>query len=196
MREKIKNIANTVVEAEVSELKNLLKILNYEILEQIAILITQKSGKLIFSGVGKSGLVAKKISAMICSMGMQAVFLHSAEACHGELGIITKNDLIFIFSNSGEGDEIENVINFCKMFSNKIVAVTGNNNAYLAKNSDFSIMLPQFNELAGDIPLISSMLMSSFGDILILMIKELLNISNDDFLLNHPSGKIGRKLAK
>ena len=104
--------------------------------------------------------------------------------------------LIFIFSNSGEGDEIENVINFCKMFSNKIVAVTGNSNAYLAKNSDFSIMLPQFNELAGDIPLISSMLMSSFGDILILMIKELLNISNDDFLLNHPSGKIGRKLAK
>ena len=82
------------------------------------------------------------------------------------------------------------------MLDNKIASITGDSNSYLALNSNFPIILPSSSEVAGDMPIISSMVMSSFGDILILIIRELLNISNDDYLLNHPSGEIGKKLLK
>ncbi|WP_253307632.1 MULTISPECIES: SIS domain-containing protein [unclassified Rickettsia] len=200
MTKKINNnysaIAKRVIFAEASALQKLSdnipndfdKIINY---------LLHFKGRVILTGMGKSGYIARKIAASFASTGMPAFYLHPAEASHGDLGMVTSDDLVIMLSNSGETKELINIIEYCRNLSIKIVAMTMNATSNLAQKSDFLLIVPKYAEasLIGA-PTISSLIMLSLGDALITAVHEERGFTKDDFRLYHPGGKIGANLTK
>ncbi len=154
-------------------------------------------GRVILTGIGKSGYIAHKIAASFASTGTVAFYLHPAEASHGDLGMVTENDLLFMLSNSGETKELFDIMKYCKRFSIKIVAMTMNPISTIAVNSDFLLLIPKTTE-ASDLaaPTTSAIMMLSLGDALTTSIHEARGFSAEDFHLYHPGGKIGANLIK
>lgn len=155
------------------------------------------SGKVIFTGIGKSGHIAKKISATFASTGTPAFFLHPAEALHGDLGMVSDNDLIVAISYSGDADELSNVLTILKRRHIKIVAMTGNTTtSNLALISDYCLNIKIAKEACplNLAPTTSTTATLVMGDALAICLMHLRGFKPQDFALSHPGGSLGRKL--
>jgi arabinose-5-phosphate isomerase len=154
-------------------------------------------GRLIFTAIGKSGYIARKISSSFASIGISSFYIHPAEASHGDLGMIRSGDLVIILSNSGETKELCNLINYCKDLAIKIAAITMNEKSNLALNSDYLLIIPTMEEASLiSAPTTSTTMMLSLGDALVVAVQEIRQFSKSDFSLYHPGGQIGANLLQ
>lgn len=161
-------------------------------------LIQNVKGHVIVTGVGKSGHVGEKIAASMSSTGTPSFFMHSTEAVHGDLGMVTKNDLVILISNSGETKEVLNVLPTLEAIGVKKISITKNHNSTLAKACDVSLAY-KYNREADDLglaPTTSSTLTLAVGDALAVTLSKLKNFTPDDFHLYHPGGSLGKMLEK
>ena len=158
--------------------------------------IRLSNGKFIIMGVGKSGHIGQKISATLSSTGTGSIFIHPTEAAHGDMGLIEKRDIVLLISNSGETDEIINIIPSLKRLSYKIASLTGKKNSTISKSSDISIILNIKSEACPlDLaPTSSTTSALAFGDALAIALLESKGFTKNDFASSHPAGKLGKKL--
>lgn len=165
--------------------------------EQFLDLLDSSPGIPIFCGVGKSALVAEKIAMTMTSTGSKALFLSPTNALHGDIGIVTEGDLFIIFSKSGESDELLQIVPYARNRKAKIVAIVSNPESRLAKAADVCIHLPLERELCPfDLaPTTSAALQMIFGDVIAVALMQRKNFTLDDYALNHPAGRIGRRIS-
>lgn len=159
-------------------------------------LLSKNKGRVIVTGMGKPGFIAQKISATMSSTGTPSLYLHPAEALHGDLGRVTRDDTIIALSNSGETEEVVKLIPIIKKIGAKLVAITGNKKSTLAKNSDFILDSSVDNEACpmGLAPTTSTTVMLALGDALAIALLEKKNFQPKDFALFHPGGSLGKRL--
>lgn len=160
--------------------------------------ILECRGKLIISGIGKSGIIGQKIAATLSSYSIQSFFLHPVEAYHGDLGMVGKEDLILLISNSGETDEILKLIPYFQYNENKIISMTGNNRSSLARNSSFTLDIG-INQEACPLqlaPTASTTVALAIGDAIAVSTMKLKGVKEDIFARFHPGGSLGRKLLQ
>jgi arabinose-5-phosphate isomerase len=155
-------------------------------------------GRIIVTGVGKSGHIARKIAATLASTGTPAQFVHAVEASHGDLGMIGSGDAILALSNSGETTELADIIAYSRRFSIPLIAITGGSRSSLAGAADVVLLLPHAAEACpmGLAPTTSTTSMMALGDALALALLERKGFSSTDFRLFHPGGKLGRQLLR
>ena len=153
-------------------------------------------GKFIIMGVGKSGHIAQKISATLSSTGTPSIFIHPTEAAHGDMGLINKKDIVLLISNSGETDEIINILPSLKRHCKEIASLTSNNKSSIAKSSDIKIQLKSKKEACplNLAPTSSTTNALVFGDALAIALLEAKGFTQKDFASSHPAGKLGKKL--
>ncbi len=153
-------------------------------------------GRIIVTGMGKSGHIGQKIAATFASTGTPSYFVHPSEASHGDLGMITKNDVILAFSWSGETSELSNLINYAKRFSVPLISVSSNSESTLALASEVSLTLPRAQEACphGLAPTTSTTLQLALGDAMAIALLESKGFSAQDFKIFHPGGQLGAKL--
>ena len=194
-KSEIKKIGQKVIEIESTALTKLAKSLNKDFVKAVD-LISQQNGKLIISGVGKSGNIAGKIAASFTSTGIPAIYLNPVDASHGDMGIIEKNDILIVLSNSGESHELSDLINFSKKKKIKIISITSTNKSLLSKNSDINLILPPHREAdkLQTIPTTSTTMSLALGDALCCSVLSLRKFDKKLFSELHPGGKIGKKL--
>ncbi len=158
--------------------------------------IFSSTGKLIVTGMGKSGHVGRKIAATLSSTGTPSLFLHPAEACHGDLGVISPNDVVLALSYSGETDEVLNIVPFIRNNGNKIIAMTGNGKSTLAANADIHISLEVKEEACplNLAPTTSTTVQMAMGDALAVALMKARQFAATDFARVHPHGSLGRRL--
>lgn len=180
---------------ESNSLKGLLNQLNSQFVEVVNLILNSK-GKVIITGIGKSAIISMKISSTLNSTGTSSVFLHAADAMHGDLGLVNPNDLVIIISNSGTSNEIKDLVPHLKKRGNIIISITGNVNSFLAVESDY--LLSCFveeeacpNNLA---PTSSTTSQMALGDALAVSLLKLRGFKTEDFASHHPGGSLGRKL--
>jgi arabinose-5-phosphate isomerase len=146
-------------------------------------------------GVGKSGHIGQKISATLSSTGTGSIFIHPTEAAHGDLGLIGKKDIVFLISNSGETDEIINILPSLKRLTKKITSLTGNKKSTIAKISDIAIEIKSKEACPLNLaPTSSTTAALAFGDALAIALLESKGFTKKDFASSHPAGKLGKKL--
>ncbi|MGD9538272.1 MAG: SIS domain-containing protein [Alphaproteobacteria bacterium] len=156
------------------------------------------SGRIVVSGMGKSGHIANKIAATMASTGAPALFVHPAEASHGDLGMITKNDALILLSNSGETAELADIIQFAKRAHIPLVGIVGRAKSTLAEAATVALVLPPAPEACalGLAPTTSTTMMLALGDALAVALLERKGFSAEDFQVFHPGGKLGRRLLR
>lgn len=159
-------------------------------------LIRTAKGRLIITGLGKSGHIGRKIAATFASTGTPASFVHAAEASHGDLGMITADDVILALSWSGEQPEMKNLITYAKRFRIRLIAMTAENGSTLAKAADVALTLPKAREACPHnlAPTTSSLMMLALGDALAIALLEGRGFTSVDFSVLHPGGKLGAML--
>jgi arabinose-5-phosphate isomerase len=164
--------------------------------EKAAALIAKSTGRVIVTGMGKPGFIAQKVSATMASTGTPSLYLHPAEALHGDLGRVTAKDVIIAFSNSGETEEIVRLIPIIKKIGARLVSITGNKKSTLAVNSDFVIDSSIDKEACpmGLAPTTSTTAMLALGDALAVVLIEKKKFRPKDFALYHPGGSLGKRL--
>ncbi len=194
-KSKIKKIGQDVIKLESIALSKLSKSLDKNFVEAVE-LISKQNGKIIISGVGKSGNIAGKIAASFTSTGLPAIYLNPVDASHGDMGIIGKDDVLIILSNSGESQELSDLINFSKKKKIKIILITSTSNSLISKNSDINLILPNHKEAdrLQIIPTTSTTMSLALGDALCCSVLSLRKFDKKSFSELHPGGKIGRKL--
>ena len=153
-------------------------------------------GRVVVTGMGKSGLVGKKIAATLASTGTPAFFLHPAEAGHGDLGMVTSRDILLAISNSGETEEIVELIPFLKRFNLRLISITGNPNSTLSRMADVTLDVSVKEEACpfGIVPTASTTATMAIGDALAVALLVKKGIKEEDFAFFHPGGIIGKKL--
>ena len=183
------------IKIQLEGVKKLQRSLNEDFYKAVELLLSLK-GKLILSCIGKSGHIANKIASTFTSTGIVSLFLHPVEASHGDLGIIEKKDIVILISNSGEANEINDIINYCKKNGVKIICITSNKNSSLSKNSDVKIIIPKHKESdpLGIAPTTSTTLALIAGDALCSTILAYKKFDRQSFKNFHPGGKIGKNL--
>jgi len=161
-------------------------------------LLSAMPGRAVVTGMGKSGHVARKIAATMASTGTPALFVHPAEASHGDLGMITKEDVVIALSNSGETTELADIVAYAKRFEIPLIGITGKSPSALADASTVALVLPDINEACpmGLAPTTSTTAMLALGDALAVAMLERKGFSPDDFHVLHPGGKLGNRLLK
>ncbi len=159
-------------------------------------LIGDRRGRVVVSGVGKSGHIGRKIAATMASTGTSAYFVHPTEASHGDLGMIISDDVLILLSWSGETAELANMLTYAKRFKVPIVSISSNRDSILARNSDVALVLPKVPEACphGLAPTTSAMLQLAVGDALAIALLERRGFSAEDFKTFHPGGKLGAQL--
>lgn len=159
-------------------------------------LILESQGNLVFSGIGKSAIIAQKIVATMNSTGTTAVFMHAADAIHGDLGIVREKDIVVVLSKSGETPEIKVLVPLIKLRGNKIVAMVGNRQSYLASQADFILDVSVSEEAIPDslAPTSSTTAQLVMGDALALILMRCRGFSTSDFAKFHPGGALGKQL--
>ena len=194
-KSKIISVGQDVLKIESVALSKLSRSLDKNFVKAVE-LISQQNGKLIISGVGKSGNIAAKIAASFTSTGIPAIYLNPVDASHGDMGIIEKKDILIILSNSGESHELSDLINFCKKKKLKIISITAKNKSLLSKNSDINLILPLHKEAdkLQTIPTTSTTMSLALGDALCCSVLSLREFDKKSFSELHPGGKIGKKL--
>ncbi len=191
----IKEIAKEVFSIEAKEIDNLSNNITEDFEKSVKDIFKSK-GKLIVSGMGKSGIIGKKISATMASTGTPSFFIHPAEAYHGDLGMIEREDIVLLISNSGETDEVLKLIPFLKSQQNIIIGMSGNIESTLAKNSNYHLNISVKKEacplqLA---PTSSTTATLVMGDALAIALMRLREFKDTDFAQFHPGGSLGRRL--
>ena len=164
---KIQSIAKDVIKYEIDALQYLKKIINKLFYKVIKLILNCKNGKVIISGVGKSGIIARKWAATLSSTGTPSFFLDASSASHGDMGQITSNDIIILISNSGESDELKNIIQYSSRNKNiKLIGVTSKKDSVLYKNSDVSFLMPNIKEAGPEniVPTSSTINQLALGD--------------------------------
>lgn len=190
------NTAKKVIENEIAGLKQLVNNLPHDF-SKVVDLIIQNKGRLILTGIGKSGYIANKIAASFASTGTPANFIHPSEASHGDLGMIHKDDVVMLLSNSGETKEITDIISYCKRFHIPMIGITMKTSSMLAGAVDYLLNIPEIEEASAlSAPTTSALLMLALGDALMVSVYESKGFTKDDYKLLHPGGKIGANLKK
>ena len=194
-RSKIKKVGQEVIKLESLALTKLSKSLGNDFIKAVE-LISNLNGKIIISGVGKSGNIAGKIAASFTSTGIPAIYLNPVDASHGDMGIVEKSDILIILSNSGESNELADLINFSKKKKIKIISITSIKKSLLSKNSDINLILPSHKEAdkLQTIPTTSTTMSLALGDALCCSVLSLRKFDKKSFIELHPGGKIGKKL--
>jgi arabinose-5-phosphate isomerase len=174
---------------------NLLQIIRPPLIKVLEILLPHR-GHVVVSGMGKSGYIAQKIAATLTSTGTRAIYLHPAEAVHGDLGIYTEGDPSIILSKSGSSEEILRLIPLLKQFRSKIIAITANMNSALAQSADVAIDIGLHDEHdpIGIVPTTSAVAFLAVGDAIACALMKAKGFTKKDFAVIHPAGQIGRNL--
>ena len=193
--EAIKRLAIDVIESEAGAV-NALKQRVDDHFAHACELILSTSGRVVVLGVGKSGHIGSKIAATLASTGTPAFFVHPAEASHGDLGMITGDDIVLVLSNSGETDEINRILPVLKRLGNPIVALTGNPGSTLAKHADVHLDVSVEEEACplGLAPTSSTTAALVMGDALAIALLQTRGFTSEDFARSHPGGRLGRRL--
>tara|TARA_B110001452_G_scaffold129172_1_gene107358 strand:+ start:1614 stop:2594 length:981 start_codon:yes stop_codon:yes gene_type:complete len=192
-----KSIARDVIEVEIQSLKKLKKSINNSFNQAVKAILDCTKGKIIISGVGKSGIIAKKIASTLSSVGSPAFFVDASSCSHGDLGQISKNDTLILISYSGETEELKNIIQYANR--NKkitLIGIVSKKNSLLYKSSDIKLLIPEVKEAGpGNIvPTSSTAIQLSIGDALSIATMKHKNFGKLDFKKFHPSGSLGAKL--
>ena len=155
-------------------------------------------GRLIVAGIGKSGHVARKIAATMASTGTPSYFVHPGEASHGDLGMVTENDIVLMLSNSGENAELSDLIHYTRRYGITLIAMTSNPESTLATHSDIQLLLPKVPESCpnGLAPTTSTTMMIALGDALAVALLERMGLTKEQYKKFHPGGKLGQRLMK
>ena len=191
------HIAKDVIEKEILSLKKLKSNINFSFNKAVEAVLKCKNGKIILSGVGKSGIIAKKISATFASTGTPSFFLDASNASHGDMGQISSNDVLILISLSGESNELKNIIQFASRNKKIIlIGITSKTNSLLYKNSNINLHLPKVSEadLANIVPTCSTIVQLSIGDALAIACMRAKKFGKLDFKKFHPSGSLSTKL--
>jgi arabinose-5-phosphate isomerase len=159
-------------------------------------LLNNCKGRLVFSGIGKSALIAQKIVATLNSTGTPSLFMHAADAIHGDLGVVQKDDIVLILSKSGESPEIKALVPYIKNFGNKLIAVVGNTSSYLANEADFILNTTVSSEACPNnlAPTSSTTAQLVMGDVIAVCLMQLKGFTSADFGKYHPGGNLGKRL--
>jgi len=189
------SIAKKAAAVQISELKKINKIFNKSFVQAVDLMANCK-GKVICAGIGKSGLIARKVSATLSSVGISSFFLNPSEANHGDLGQIDKRDLLLVFSYSGNTSEIANMLRYANRFNIKIIGVASKKDSLLLKSSDIKLLLPQVKESdpTGMVPTTSTSITLLLGDCLAVALMNKMSFSKERFKVFHPGGNIGQAL--
>ena len=189
-----KNIAKDVINLEIKALTKLKKSLNKNFDKAVDAIVNCQS-KIILCGVGKSGIIANKISATLSSIGTPSFSLSANDCSHGDMGSITKKDILILISYSGNSIELKNIINYANRNKVLLIGITSKKNSDLYKNSDIRLITPEVKEAGLDIvPTSSTINQLSLGDALAISTLKKKKINNQDFKKYHPSGSLGEKL--
>ncbi len=196
-KDKLLEIARTVLSIESSSIALLSRTINEKFITAIELLLRCR-GRIIITGMGKSGIICKKIAATLTSTGTQAAFLHPSEAMHGDLGLIAKNDIVIAVSNSGDTREIIELIPHLRMLKNKIIAITANPGSTLAQEADIVLAYSIKREgcplnLA---PMASTTTVLALGDAIAAALIKAKGFKEEDFYLYHPKGRLGQILLR
>ena len=189
------SLANKAANIQINELKKVKKIFNSSFIEAVDLILNCK-GKVIFAGIGKSGLIARKISATFSSVGIPSFFCDPAQALHGDMGQIEKKDILIIFSYSGNTSELTNMLKYANRYRIKIIGVASKADSTLLKASDIKLLLPKVKEadVTGMVPTSSTTITLLLGDCLATTVMHQRNFSKEKFKIFHPGGNIGSSL--
>ena len=195
MNKHIQNIALQTIDIEMASIQGLKEFIN-EDFKKIIQAIHQTKGRLIVSGIGKSAIVAQKIVATLNSTGTPALFMHAADAIHGDLGMITSDDVVMLISKSGESPEIKVLIPLINNFGNLLIGMVGNMDSYLAQKANLVINTSVEREACPNnlAPTSSTTAQMVMGDVLAVCLMELNQFNNRDFARFHPGGNLGKRL--
>ena len=193
--EEIKSIAKFTIETEAKSVLQLVDFVDDELVNVVQKLL-QKSGRLVITGIGKSANIAQKLVATFNSTGQPALFMHAADALHGDLGSVQKNDVVMCISKSGNTSEIKALLPLLKGMGNDLVAMTGNIDSFLAKQSDYLLNTSVDKEACPNnlAPTSSTTAQLVMGDALAVCLLECRNFSDVDFARFHPGGALGQRL--
>ena len=192
-RRKFSNIAKNVIDLEIKALQSLKKNINKSFTEAVYEIANCQS-KVILCGVGKSGLIASKIAATLASVGTPSFSLLASEASHGDLGMISKKDILILISNSGETTELKNIIQYAKRNKILLIGIVSKKESTLYKSSDIKLLIPKVNEAEGIVPTASTTAQLALGDSLAIAAMKLKKFDRIDFKKLHPAGSLGAQL--
>lgn len=197
MDNSLRQFARQLIEVEASAVKSVAGLLD-EGFDRALRLINECSGAVLTSGVGKAGIIARKLAATFASTGTPSHFLHPGDALHGDVGAIRNGDLVIILSYSGESDEILRLLSVIKKLDHPVIAITSSDKTSLAKHAQVVLKLGQIEEACplGLAPSATTTAMLALGDALALSAMKMRDFTAQDFALFHPAGQIGRKLIK
>lgn len=192
MENKDIEVAKQTIEGEIEALKAMEKGLD-ETLSKALDVMQNTKGRVIITGMGKSGHIARKIAATLASTGTPSFFLHPGEASHGDLGMVTQDDSVLAISNSGESKELSDILVYCRRFNIPLIAITKNPSSSLGRNCDLVLSLPQNREACplGLAPTSSTTATLVMGDVLASALMVRKGFTEDDFHIRHPGGKLG-----
>ena len=186
-------IAKDVINLEIKALQNLKKNINNSF-DKAVIEISKCQSKVILCGVGKSGLIASKIAATLASVGTPSFSLSASEASHGDLGMISKKDILILISNSGETNELRNIIQYAKRNKILLIGIVSKKDSVLYKSSDIKIVTPKVTEAGGIVPTASTTAQLAIGDALAIASMKYKKFGRMDFKKLHPAGSLGAQL--
>lgn len=197
MSDGYQDIGRRVIGTEIEGLRLLSDALGDSFSRAVDTIMATK-GRVIVSGMGKSGHVARKIAATFASTGTPALFVHPAEASHGDLGMVTGGDVVIVLSNSGETPEIADIVAHSRRFTIPLIGITGRENSTLARQADVVLILPPAEEACGQgiVPTTSTTMTLALGDALAVALMETRKFTPEHFRTFHPGGKLGARLTR
>ena len=189
-------LSQSIFESYSTQLLKISKNIDQDI-QKAAELIINNSGKVVISGLGKSGLIGQKIVATLCSTGTRSVYMHAAEAIHGDLGIYNPGDPTILISKSGNTEELVRLVPILKEFQSPLIVIVGNVDSFIARNADIILNGSVENEIdpLGVVPTTSSLVALAIGDALASVLMVQRGFDKKDFARNHPGGELGKQLA-
>jgi arabinose-5-phosphate isomerase len=187
--------AKQVLQIEAKAIEQLMERINEQFVQAVELILACE-GKVVVTGVGKSGIIGQKIASTLASTGTPAFFLHSTEGSHGDLGMLGKKDIVVAISNSGETDELSQILPLIKRYGNKLIALTGKAKSTLARAGDVVLDVSVEEEACplGLAPTASTTATLAMGDALAVALLEKRGFKKEDFAIRHPGGKLGKRL--
>jgi len=195
MKTSIQEVAVYTIEQEAGAIANLKNFIN-DAFEKAVNLISDSDGRVVITGIGKSAIIAQKIVATLNSTGTPSLFMHAADAIHGDMGMIKEKDVVVVISKSGESDEIKVLVPLIRNSGNKIIAIAGNSLSFLAKNADLFLNTTVSQEACPNnlAPTSSTTAQMVMGDALAVCLMQLNGFDSNDFAKFHPGGNLGKRL--